>query len=293
MTQATRLRELLASDELVVAPGVYDGISAALVKQVGFPAGYMTGAGVSASGWGLPDVGLLTLTEMAERVRMLVGVLGEVPLIADADTGYGSPINVVRTVREYERAGAAAIQLEDQAFPKRCGHLAGKEVVDAERFAVSLQAALEARSDPDTVIIARTDARATHGLEEAISRAERYAAEGADVIFVEAPESEEEIEQIAGVIGVPLLINNVPGGRTPELATERLRELGFRISIYPGAVLAPVVKAATEALAALSARAPQTESDAGPEAFFDLLGLSAWNELGRRYSAHDREGAVS
>ncbi len=293
MSQAARLRELLAGDELVVAPGVYDGISAAIVGKVGFPAAYMTGAGVSASGWGLPDIGLLTLTEMAERVRMLVRMLEDVPLIADADTGYGSPINVVRTVREYEWAGAAAIQLEDQAFPKRCGHLAGKEVVDAERFAVSLRAALEARANSDTVIIARTDARATHGLAEAISRAERYAAEGADVIFVEAPESEEEIEQIAGAIKVPLLINNVPGGRTPELSTERLQRLGFRISIYPGAVLAPVVKAATEALATLGARAPQAESDAGPEAFFDLFGLSDWNELGQRYRAHDREGAVS
>lgn len=159
MTKATRLRELLAEDQLIVAPGVYDGISAALVGRLSFPAAYMTGAGVSASAHGLPDIGLLTLSEMAERARVLAGLL-EIPLIADADTGYGSPINVVRTVREYERAGVAAIQLEDQVFPKRCGHLAGKDVTSAERFAVALEAALDARSDPDTVIVARTDARA-------------------------------------------------------------------------------------------------------------------------------------
>src|SRR6267154_1423625 len=151
MTQAARLRELLGGDDLVVAPGVYDGISAAIVAKLGFRAAYMTGAGVSASGWGLPDVGLLTLTEMAERARMLAGLL-VVPLIADADTGYGSPINVVRTVREYERAGVAAIQLEDQVFPKRCGHLSGKDVVAVDHFAISLRAALDARLDPATVI---------------------------------------------------------------------------------------------------------------------------------------------
>src|SRR6267378_6112253 len=155
MTKASRLRELLDAGELIVAPGVYDGISAALVSKLGFSAAYMTGAGVCASAYGLPDIGLVTLTEMSERARALAGLL-EIPLIADADTGYGSPINVVRTVHEYERAGVAAIQLEDQVFPKRCGHLSGKDVVDPERFAITLQAALDARADPDTVIVART-----------------------------------------------------------------------------------------------------------------------------------------
>src|SRR4030088_238233 len=159
MSKAAKLRELLAGQDLIVAPGVYDGISASLVGKLGFSAAYMTDAGVCAAGYGLPDIGLLTLTEMAERAAVLAGLL-DVPLIADADTGYGSPINVVRTVREYERAGGAAIQLEDQVFPKRCGHLAGKDVVDADAFAVALHAAVEARRDPDTVIIARTDARA-------------------------------------------------------------------------------------------------------------------------------------
>src|SRR3979490_154493 len=169
MTKALRLRELLDAGELIVAPGVYDGISAALVGKLGFSAAYMTGAGVCASGYGLPDIGLLTLTEMAERAAVLAGLL-DVPLIADADTASGAPSNVARPWREYEHAGVAAIQLEDQAFPKRCGHLSGKEVIDADQFALALSAALDARQDPDTVIVARTDALAPFGVDEAVAR---------------------------------------------------------------------------------------------------------------------------
>jgi 2-methylisocitrate lyase-like PEP mutase family enzyme len=282
-TKAARLRELLDGDELIVAPGVYDGISAALVGKLGFSAAYMTGAGVCASGFGLPDIGLLTLTEMVGRAAVLAGLL-DVPLIADADTGYGSPVNVVRTVREYERAGVAAIQLEDQVFPKRCGHLAGKEVVDAEAFAPVLEAACEARRDPDTVIIARTDARAALGIDEAIARANRYASIGADVIFVEAPQSIEEIEQVAAEVTAPLLLNVVPGGRTPEVDHGRLAALGYDIAIHPGAVLAAVVPAAIEALGGLRENTPALGGTASPEGFFDLFDLAAWNELGRRYS---------
>jgi 2-methylisocitrate lyase-like PEP mutase family enzyme len=279
---AGRLRELLEAQELIVAPGVYDGISAALVAKLGFSAAYMTGAGVCASGYGLPDIGLVTLSEMAQRAAVLAGLL-DIPLIADADTGYGSPINVVRTVREYERAGVAAIQLEDQVFPKRCGHLAGKDVIDADAFVLALRAAIDARRDPDTVIIARTDARALLGIDEAISRANRYADAGADVIFVEAPQSFEEIEQIAANVDAPLLLNVVPGGLTPEVEHERLAELGYRIAIHPGAALAAVVPAAIEALSGLRAQSTALSGMASPEAFFDLFGLTGWNELGRRY----------
>jgi 2-methylisocitrate lyase-like PEP mutase family enzyme len=288
VTKARRLRELLAGPELVVAPGVFDGISAALVGKLGFAAAYMTGAGVSASGWGLPDIGLVTLTEMAERARVLAGLL-DVPLIADADTGYGSPINVVRTVREYERAGVAAIQLEDQSFPKRCGHLAGKEVIDAERFGATLQAAIDARRDPDTVIVARTDARAPLGIEEAISRARRYAELGADLLFVEAPESVTEIERIAGEVDAPLLLNVVPGGRTPPVDPARLAQLGYRVAIHPGAALGPVAKATMDALADL-AQTSSLPSQASPEGFFDLFGLSEWSALGERYVAYEGAG---
>src|ERR1700704_6121894 len=287
MSGAARLRELLAGDGLIVAPGVYDGISAALVGKLGFPAAYMTGAGVCASAYGLPDIGLLTLSEMAERARVLVGLL-DVPLIADADTGYGSPINVVRTVREYERAGVAAIQLEDQVFPKRCGHLAGKDVIDADRFVVALQAALDAREDADTVIVARTDALATHGVDEAIARARRYAEAGADLIFVEAPTSVEEVERIAAEVDGPLLLNVVPGGRTPEIAPERLAELGFRVAIHPGAALAPVASGAIDGLSALAGTAGITTT-CDPAGFFDLFGLAEWNELGERYRGYERD----
>jgi 2-methylisocitrate lyase-like PEP mutase family enzyme len=285
MSGARRLRELLAGEQLTLAPGVYDGISAALVAKLGFPAAYMTGAGVSASGYGLPDVGLLTLTEMVERARVLAGLL-DVPLIADADTGYGSPVNVVRTVREYERAGVAAIQLEDQVFPKRCGHLAGKEVIDAQRFTVTLQAALEARSNTDTVIIARTDARAPLGVQEAISRGGAYADAGADVIFVEAPETVEEVERIAREIKAPLLLNVVPGGRTPEIPPERLAELGFRIAIYPGVALGAAAQGAIGALSELASTSA-IETTAGPAGFFDLFGLTRWQQLGERYVAYE------
>jgi 2-methylisocitrate lyase-like PEP mutase family enzyme len=233
----------------------------------------------------LPDVGLLTLTEMADRARMLAGLL-DVPLIADADTGYGSPINVVRTVREYERAGVAAIQLEDQVFPKRCGHLGGKDVIDADRFVVALQAALDARKDADTMIVARTDALATHDVDEAIARARRYAEAGADLIFVEAPTSVDEVERIAAEVDAPLLLNVVPGGRTPEIAPARLAELGFRVSIHPGAVLAPVASAAMDALSALAGTAAITTTP-DPAGFFDLFGLAKWNELGERYRGYE------
>jgi 2-methylisocitrate lyase-like PEP mutase family enzyme len=285
MSSAHHLRRLLAREELLIAPGVYDGISAALVGKLGFPAAYMTGAGVSAAGYGLPDVGLLTLTEMAERARVLAGLL-DVPVIADADTGYGSPINVVRTVREYERAGIAAIQLEDQVFPKRCGHLAGKEVIDAGRFQVTLRAALEARTNPDTVIIARTDARDPLGIEEAISRGRGYAEAGADVIFVEAPQSIEEVERIAREIDAPLLLNVVPGGRTPEIPPERLAELGFRIAIYPGVALGAVAQAVIGALSKLASTSA-IETSADPAGFFDLFGLTRWQQLGERYTAYE------
>jgi 2-methylisocitrate lyase-like PEP mutase family enzyme len=285
MTAARQLRQLLAGDELIVAPGVYDGVSAALVSELGFSAAYMTGAGVVASAYGLPDIGLATLTEMTDRARLLSGLL-EIPVIADADTGYGSPINVIRTVREYERAGVAAIQIEDQTFPKRCGHLAGKEVVDADMFARTLTAAVEARRDPDTVIVARTDARAPLGLDEAIARGNRYASIGADVIFVEAPRTEEEIEQIAAEVDAPLLLNLVPGGLTPELDHGRLAELGYRIAIYPGAMVMAVVPAAIEALAKLRGQSRGADQHVpGPEAFFDLFGLTEWQELGNRYEA--------
>ena len=278
-----RLRALLAADGLITAPGVYDGLTAALVARTGFGAAYLTGAGVAVGGFGLPDIGLLTATEMTDRARIVATALGEVPLIADADTGYGAPMNVVRAVREYERAGVAAIQLEDQTFPKKCGHLPDKELVPVVEFEAKLRAALDARSDPDLVIIARTDARGPLGLGEAIDRANRYARAGADVVFVEAPQSLDEIERIAAeVTGVPLLINMVQGGLTPDTAPDRLAALGYRIAIHPGALLGPTVLAGFDALARLGGTLP-TDLAPGPQGLFELVGLREWTAIGERY----------
>ncbi|WP_019929677.1 oxaloacetate decarboxylase [Nocardia sp. BMG111209] len=290
MTAAERrsgLRGLLGTGELITAPGVFDGLSASLVRRVGFPAAYLTGAGVAAAGFGLPDIGLVTATEMAERARMLTGVLGTVPLIADADTGYGAPLNVIRTVREYEAAGVAAIQLEDQAFPKKCGHLPDKELVRPEQFLAKLGAALDARRDPDLLVIARTDARGPLGLDAAIERANAYAAAGADVIFVEAPQDAAEIERIAREVSAPKLINLVIGGLTPLESADRLRELGYAIAIHPSAALGAAAYGMLTALAGLAGRDPALLAPSGPAEFFELVGLAEWSALGER---HPTEG---
>ena len=273
------LRELLAKPGLLRAPGVFEGLGAHLVRRAGFAAAYLTGAGVAVSGYGVPDIGLVTGSEMVDRVALVVQASG-LPVIADADTGYGNAVNVVRTVRGYERAGVAAIQLEDQAFPKRCGHLTGKELVSADEFARKLHAALDAR-EAGTVIIARTDARGPAGIDEAISRAKRYAAEGADLIFVEAPESYDEIERVAAEVDAPLVFNVVPSGRSPDIGEDDLERLGYKLAIYPGALLGPVVSAMATSLAALGGRpAPEV---VGPAGVFGLVGLREWTELDERY----------
>ena len=273
------LRKLLAQPGLLRAPGVFEGLGAHLVRRAGFSSAYLTGAGVAVSGYGLPDIGLVTGSEMAERVALVVEASG-LPVIADADTGYGNAVNVVRTVRAYERAGVAAIQLEDQAFPKRCGHLTGKELVSADEFVRKLHAALDAR-EADTVIIARTDARGPAGIDEAITRAKRYAAEGADLIFVEAPESGEEIDRVAAEVDAPLVFNVVPSGRSPEIDEDDLERLGFKLAIYPGVLLGPVVSAMATSLAGLGGR-PAGEV-VGPGGVFGLVGLGEWTELDERY----------
>jgi 2-methylisocitrate lyase-like PEP mutase family enzyme len=279
-----KLRTLLDKRELVIAPGVFDGITAHLARRTDQTAAYMTGAGVAASGFGLPDIGLVTATEMAERARMLVGVLGDVPLIADADTGYGTTMNVVRTVRLYEQAGVAAIQLEDQVFPKRCGHLDGKHVVDTVEFEQTLAAALDARTDEDLLVIARTDARAPLGLDVAIERANRYAAAGAEVIFVEAPQSSEEIERIAREVEAPLLINLVQGGMTPLESATRLRELGFAIAIHPSNPLGRAVFGMLEGLCELNSQNVADHLPGRPADFFNLVGMAEWLALDTKYA---------
>ncbi len=278
------LRDLLDKRELVIAPGVFDGITAHLARRTRQSAAYMTGAGVAASGFGLPDIGLVTATEMAERARMLVGVLGDVPLIADADTGYGAAMNVVRTVRLYEQAGVAAIQLEDQVFPKRCGHLEDKHVVETAEFEQTLAAALDARTDDDLLVIARTDARAPLGLDVAIERANRYAKAGADVIFVEAPQSIEEIERIACEVEAPLLLNLVQGGLTPLESATRLQELGFAIAIHPSNPLGRAVFGMLEGLCELNGENVADHLPSRPAEFFNLVGMAEWLALDATYT---------
>src|SRR6201993_5602239 len=282
-----RLKELLDKRELIIAPGVFDGLSAQLTKRTGHVAAYMTGAGVAASGFGLPDIGLVTATEMADRARMIVGALGDVPLIADADTGYGGPMNVVRTVRAYDAAGVAAIQLEDQVFPKRCGHLPDKQVVDAAVFEQTLAAALDARSDDGLLMVARTDARAPLGLDAAIERANRYAHAGADVIFVEAPQDTSENERIASQVHAPLLINLVLGGMTPIESASRLQELGYAIAIHPGNLLAQVTFAMLQSLCELNGRDMAAHLPSKPADFFNLVGMAQWLELDTKYARRD------
>lgn len=230
---ARALRERLAKGEFILAPGVYDGISARVADTMGFPALYMTGYGATASMLGLPDAGLATYSDMVGRAAMICSVI-KTPLIADADTGYGGLLNVQRTVRGYEAAGVAAIQIEDQEMPKKCGHTPGRRVVPAEDMVLKIRVAAEARRDAATMIVARTDARTAHGLDEALRRAKLYEEAGADVIFVESPESEEELERIGREVSKPLLANMVEFGKTPRVEVDRLRKWGFDLAIYPG-----------------------------------------------------------
>ncbi|SEG68454.1 2,3-dimethylmalate lyase [Actinacidiphila yanglinensis] len=284
-----RLRELLAGDDPVPAAGAYDALSARLVEQAGFPAVYMTGFGASASLIGRPDVGLLTMTEMAGAARRIVSAVG-VPVVADADTGYGNALNVVRTVQEYEAAGVAALHLEDQQAPKRCGHLDGKSVVPAAEMAGKIEAAVAARRDPDLVIIARTDARAVEGFDAALERARRYRDCGADLLFVEALRSEEEIEATARALpDVPLLFNWVESGRTPPMGMERLRELGYRMVIFPVSALLAATRAVQDTLSGIvrdGTPPAGTAADRGLPGFFDTIGLPDVLATGSRYD-HD------
>ena len=228
-----RLALRLGQPGLVVAPGVFELISARIADAMGFECLYATGYGMVASHLGLPDAGLATYSDMAGRVAQIAQAT-QTPLIADADTGYGGLLNVQHTVRGYESAGAAGIQLEDQQFPKKCGHMLGRKVVPADEMAAKVKVAVESRSDRNFLVVARTDARTEHGLDEALRRGERYLAAGADVLFIESPESPEEMRRIGETFkGAPLLANMVDGGRTPLLDRRTLEEIGYRIAIYP------------------------------------------------------------
>jgi 2-methylisocitrate lyase-like PEP mutase family enzyme len=244
------LRQRLAAKTLLTAPGVHDMVSLRLAASFGFEALYMTGFGTVASHLGLPDAGLATYTDMVGRVKQMAS-MAPMPLIADGDTGYGGLLNVRHTVRGYEEAGAAAIQLEDQEFPKKCGHTPGRKVIPAEDMVRKIRVAAEARASRDFLIIARTDARTTLGLDEALRRAEAYAKAGADILFVESPESLEEMRTIGERFDLPLVANMVEKGRTPVLTRAELESLGFRLAIFPVSALLAAVKAMSEVYAHL------------------------------------------
>ncbi|HEX5815241.1 MAG TPA: isocitrate lyase/PEP mutase family protein [Methylomirabilota bacterium] len=253
MSVRATLRQLVNRKNGLVVPGAYDGVSARLVERSGFPAVYMTGYGTSASRLGLPDLGYAGLAEMADHARNLAAAVG-IPLIADADTGYGNALSVRRTVQTYEAAGVAALHIEDQVAPKRCGHLSGHQVIPLPEFAGKIRAAVEARTDPDLMIIARTDAISAVSFDEALRRGEAAAKAGADVLFIEAPRDEAQVQRVAGAFDAPLLYNYAPGGRSPLLPFPRLRELGYAIILLPVDTLLVGVRAIADFLLQLKER---------------------------------------
>ena len=283
--KAARLKAALSGEHLVMAPGCFDCLTAKLVANAGFTAGYVTGSGLSMSALGAPDMGVISFGEILERVMRIADSV-DIPLICDADTGYGGPINVIRTVKDLERAGVSAIQIEDQAWPKKCGHEPGRKVVEITEMVGRIKAAVDARDDQNLLIIARTDARTELGIEAAIERAHRYQEAGADVLFVESPESEAEMRQVTGSIDAPTLANMVEGGRTPVFEAAKLQEIGYRLAIFPNSL--------TRMIANQGARMLETLKQTGATAGFsdrmvthrdlwDLFDYPAWTALERKF----------
>ena len=284
------LRARLTRGDILVAPGAYDALTARLLEQAGFEAVYRGGYAASAAAFALPDLGITTLTDMVDHLRRMTGAVS-VPVIADADTGYGEVPQVIHTVRELEAAGAAAIQFEDQVFPKRCGHMEGKKVIPAEEMVVKLRAALDARRDPETVIIARSDATAVTGLDDAIRRSRLYAEAGADVIFIDAPTSEADLAAIAaGGIDAVLMVNVSEHGKTPDLGAQRFQELGFGLVIYPSSTLFAAAQSTKDLAAALKAEG-STRSVVPRMMPFDeingILGKDEWDSVEDRLRGVD------
>ena len=281
---AARLKGMCASG-LTILPGAYDCITARLVERAGFKGLYVTGSGVSMSALAAPDVSLMSFSEVLDRVKRICDSV-EIPVVADADTGYGGPLNVIRTVREFERAGVSAIQLEDQAWPKKCGHEPDRRIVDESEMLGRLQAAVDARTGENLLIVARTDARTSFGLAAAIDRANLYAEAGADIIFVESPESEDELSQIAIAVKVPLLANMVEGGRTPIIPADRLEQIGFRFVIYPNALTRALSFAGQQLLEALKrdgTTAAMADAMLDHKELWALFNYPSWTGIEKKY----------
>src|SRR5436190_10246845 len=283
MTQAARFRELMRRDGMVVAPGAYDCITPRLIERAGFEAVYMTGAGTAAT-LGYPDFGIVTMSEMvanAGRIAVAVGL----PVIADADTGYGNELNVVRTVREYETVGVAGIHIEDQGFPKKCGHLDDKEIVPREDWLAKIRAAAASRHSPDFLVIARTDARAVAGFDEAIARANAAISAGADMAFVEAPQSLEGVAAVPRLVHGPCLLNVVRGGKTPDLDLGDAERMGYKLAIVPGLLIQAVIAIGDKMLGELAAthRHPAPVREISVRDIFALSGADEWDALRTRF----------
>jgi 2-methylisocitrate lyase-like PEP mutase family enzyme len=287
MKPTARLRELLGQPGIVTAPGAYDGITARLIEQAGFPAVYMTGAGTSLAR-GFPDFGLLSMSEMVDNAAVLARTV-EIPLIADADTGYGNELNVTRTVREFEARGVAGIHIEDQASPKRCGHLDGKEIIAQAEFISKIRAAVAARRDADFLIIARTDSRAVAGFDEAIARANAALAAGAGMAFVEAVRTTEELALVPQRVKGPCLLNVVPGGKTPLITLPDAQALGYRVAILPVLLLNAMMVAADQALRTVkdSGASPNAPKGATVMDTFRRFGADEWNALRQRFTTKE------
>ncbi|UCH23616.1 MAG: oxaloacetate decarboxylase [Deltaproteobacteria bacterium] len=288
MKNTTKLRNLIRDKSIIMMPGVYDCLTARLAEETGFEAVIITGAGLVASVLGFPDIGLISMSEVLVQTRNIVRST-KLPVFADCDTGYGNPLNVFRTVQEFEDAGVAGLFIEDQVFPKRCGHFAGKQVISKEEMIKKIEAALDARRDKDLVIMARTDARAVYGLEDALERAQAYVEAGVDMIFVEAPQTIEEIAQIPKSVRAPTMINLVEGGKTPLVSVDELEKMGYKFATFSGSAQKTALKAMREFLLHLK----ETRSLDGVldriislKERSDLLDLPKFYEMENKYTAN-------
>jgi 2-methylisocitrate lyase-like PEP mutase family enzyme len=288
MTPAQKLREVLIAPGLEVVPGCFDALSAKLIADAGFKVTFMSGFAVSAARLGLPDTGLISFAEMLDSLRSCVSGAARIPLIGDGDTGYGNALNVQRTVVEYARAGAAAVMIEDQVSPKKCGHTRGKQVIAREEARMKIRAAVDARHDADILILARTDARAVHGFDEALDRCRDFETEGADIIFLEAPENELEMRRFCEAMRKPCMANMVPGGKTPILPPQELQNIGYKLALYPVALMSTAIAAMQAALAALR---PESKKAFPPSVLFAelqrVVGFPDYWERETRYKASD------
>ena len=285
MTRARQFRELLQRDGLTIAPGAYDCITARTIAQAGFGAVYMTGAGTAAT-LGYPDYGLVTMSEMADNAGRIAAAV-DVPVIADADTGYGNELNATRTVREYERRGVAGLHIEDQGFPKKCGHLDNKVIVPLDEFLAKIRAAVAARHDPDFFVIARTDSRAVLGFEEAIRRAKAAIAAGADMAFVEAPQTLEEVAAVPRLVQGPCLLNVVWRGKTPEVAFDDAQRMGYKLAIVPGMLFKAVIGVCDATLAEMrrTGRHPVPAENMTVRDAFRRVGADEWDAVSERFGS--------